>query len=236
MPAMDDDAALLWQQTKPDANGLVTAVVQHVDTGVVLMVGAMNREALALTLSRGRVTFFSRSRQTLWEKGETSGNALLLHDLRVDCDGDAVLVRARPLGPTCHTGASSCFFRAWRPPQLERDDGPAPGGPRERVFEVVLARKAGLGMTQAQGKSYVRDLLAGGATRIAAKIREEADELARALEGESDDRVVAEAADLEFHAMVALALRDLGPDAVAAVLASRMGVSGIDEKSSRPGR
>ena len=94
-----------------DAQGLIPAIVQHAETGEVRMVGFMNREALERTISSGRVWFWSRSRQAYWLKGETSGNTLETVEVRVDCDGDAVLVLARPHGPTCHTGAESCFFR-----------------------------------------------------------------------------------------------------------------------------
>jgi phosphoribosyl-ATP pyrophosphohydrolase/phosphoribosyl-AMP cyclohydrolase len=233
---MDDRTVdALWAEAKPDAQGLVTAVVQHAETGAVLMVAAMSKDALALTLERGRATFWSRSRGALWEKGETSGNALHVVEVRIDCDGDAILVRARPSGPTCHTGAPSCFFRtrdgaAWR-----GSEPPAGAEPHvlARLFATVLDRKAGRGATQAEGKSYTRTLLAGGPAAIGAKIREEADELARALEAEGDERVAAEAADLVFHALVGLAARDVGLDAVLAVLAGRHGTSGIDEKARR---
>lgn len=105
---------------KYDANGLLTAVVVDAADGVVLMVGHMNSEALRLTRESGKVTFFSRSRQRLWIKGESSGNFLHLVELRIDCDQDALLVIARPDGPTCHTGARSCFFRRLTPEGLER--------------------------------------------------------------------------------------------------------------------
>ncbi len=241
MTVVDADALEgLWREAKPDAAGLVTAVVQHAQTGVVLMVGAMNREALARTLANRRVTFFSRSRQQLWEKGESSGHTLHLVDLRIDCDGDAVLVQAHPVGPTCHTGASSCFFREAHGEGLRADDGPAAVAGAElaalaEVFAVILARKAGVGATASGGRSYVRDLLAGGPKAIAAKIREEADELARALQSEADERVAAEAADLLFHAWVGLAARELSPRDVAAVLTARFGTSGHDEKAARRG-
>lgn len=94
-----------------DAQGLIPAIVQHAETGEVRMVGYMNRAALERTLSSGRVWFWSRSRQSFWMKGESSGNILEVTDVRLDCDGDVVLVLARPHGPTCHTGAESCFYR-----------------------------------------------------------------------------------------------------------------------------
>ncbi len=107
---MSVDARAIWSSLQPDERGLVVTVVQHAHTGRVLMVGYMNADALAATSASGHVTFFSRSRQTLWEKGESSGNTLQLVEIRCDCDRDALLVLAVPRGPTCHTGTSSCFF------------------------------------------------------------------------------------------------------------------------------
>ena len=229
------DLQSLWSALKPDERGLVVAVVQHARSGQVLMVGYMNSDALAATIEQGLVTFWSRSRQSLWKKGETSGNTLALEELRVDCDGDALLVRAMPRGPTCHTGKPSCFHR--RPTEATwsaEDDGPPAGHQAfARVEQVVQERKAGMGMTNAEGKSYVRGLLSGGAERIGAKLREEADELARAIAEESDERVSAEAADLLFHLIVGLAQRDRVLDDVAQVLEQRFGTSGIDEKRGR---
>lgn len=96
---------------KPDANGLIAAIIQHHQTGQVLMLGYMNREAIAATLSERRACFWSRSRQKLWRKGETSGNVLRVVEVRIDCDGDALLLRCDPAGPTCHTNETSCFYR-----------------------------------------------------------------------------------------------------------------------------
>ncbi len=147
-------------------------------------------------------------------------------------------MQALPAGPTCHTGATSCFFRrveGTEPRALPRDDGPPPGldPVLQRVFGVILDRQAGRGMTNAEGKSYVRRLLERGAPKINAKIAEEAAELAEAIAAESEERVAAEAADLLFHALVGLAHRGVPLDDVAAVLASRFGTSGVDEKASR---
>lgn len=232
------DANALWARLRPDTHGLVAAVVQHDDTEQVLMVGYMNAEALAATLANRRVTFFSRSRQELWEKGLTSGNTLDLVELRVDCDADALLVRARPHGPTCHTGTTSCFFRRVEGDDahtLPHDDGPTNGADPtfERVFAVIEQRKAGLGITNTEGKSYVRKLLARGAPKINEKIAEEAGELCEAIANESDERVASEAADLLFHALVGLSHRGLDIRDVARVLAARFGTSGLDEKAAR---
>ncbi|MEM6990670.1 MAG: bifunctional phosphoribosyl-AMP cyclohydrolase/phosphoribosyl-ATP diphosphatase HisIE [Myxococcota bacterium] len=231
------DPSALWKGLTPNAAGHVTAVVQHADTGQVLMVGAMNETALRATLENRRVTFWSRSRDVLWEKGESSGNTLALVSIRVDCDADALLVAARPAGPTCHTGTTSCFFRrveASTEGTLPEDDGPPPSSSFARVFAVIEDRKAGRGMTNADGKSYVRRLLDGGAPKINGKVLEEAGELATAITEESDERVASEAADLFFHAMIGLSHRGLSLDDVAKVFDARFGTSGIDEKQSRP--
>jgi len=229
----------LWEQLRPGPNGLVPAIVQHADSGQVLMLGYMNREALAATITHQRVTFWSRSRNELWEKGATSGNTLDLVDLATDCDQDALLVLARPQGPTCHTGKPSCFFRPLRAEGLgEQPEGLVPSGDGigktlKTVFTTILARKLGRGVTSATGESYVQRLLTKGAAKIGAKLREEADELAVALADETDERVDSEAGDLLFHMMVGLALRGRTPADVAAVLGKRHGLSGIDEKASR---
>jgi phosphoribosyl-AMP cyclohydrolase / phosphoribosyl-ATP pyrophosphohydrolase len=219
------DPAALWASLKTDPAGLVTAVVQHPGSGQVLMVGHMNAEALAATLERGRVTFWSRSRACLWEKGESSGHTLELRGVWVDCDADALLVHAEPRGPTCHTGAESCFYT------------PVLGGSSAPVFAALYAeiceRRAGRGITSATGKSYVRGLMDGGAPAIAAKLHEEAGELAEALAGDDRDPIAREAADLLFHMLVGLAHRDVELGAVAEVLARRMGRSGVDEKAAR---
>lgn len=233
------DLDALWSSLKPDNAGLVAAVVQHARTGVVLMVGYMNRQALDATLEARQVTFWSRSRDCLWRKGETSGHTLDLADVRVDCDGDALLVMAHPNGPTCHTGRTSCFFTPLD--GLDRappDDGPSPrpDATLAQVFATILERKAGRGTTNPEGKSYVRSLLEKGTPKINAKIEEEASELAAALSGESDERVASEAADLIFHALVGLASRDVDLQAVAKVFEARFGTSGIDEKASRTPR
>ncbi len=230
---MSFDADAVWSSLKSDDRGLVVAVVQHAHSGQVLMVGYMNRDALAATANSGHVTFFSRSRQALWEKGETSGNTLDLVELRTDCDRDALLVQALPHGPTCHTGTTSCFFAPLLP-KAEGDDGPH-GNMLERVFSTILDRKAGRGSTNREGKSYVRSLLDKGVEKIASKITEEAGELIEALRDESPERVASETADLVFHAMVGLASRDVRWSSVAAEFAKRFGVSGIDEKAARPG-
>lgn len=208
--------------------GLVAAIVQHVETGEVLMLGWMSREALERTLETGDVWFYSRSRESLWRKGETSGNTLTAREVRLDCDGDAVLVRATPAGPTCHTGATSCFFSP-AGPDLDgvTDEGPS-GGAIGDLWRTLVDRRDGGGEN-----SYTARLLARGVDRVGAKISEEADELVAALVDETDDRVISEAADLLYHVLVGLLARGLEPEAVYDELRRRSGTSGLDEKAGR---
>ncbi len=214
----------LEQRVKWDATGLLPAVVQDRLGGRVLMVAWMNREALAATLETRRATFFSRSRGRLWVKGETSGHHLDVHDVRLDCDGDTLLVLASPRGPACHTGTISCFFV-----DGEGHEGPVGSPMLEDLEAEIAARRA-----SDAGRSYTRSLLDGGAEKIGAKLREEADELARAVASESDERVASEAADVVYHLLVGLALRGVAWSEVLAALARRRGTSGHAEKAARP--
>ena len=196
-------------ETVPDftkGGGLLPAIVQHARTGEVLMLGYMDEAALAKTRELGQVTFFSRSKQRLWTKGETSGDTLGLVDARLDCDADTILVRALPAGPTCHTGTTSCFG----------DDVAPPLGFLAELDALVASRHA----ERPQG-SYTTTLFEGGIRRMAQKVGEEGVETALAAIAEDDDALIGEAADLVFHLMVVLRARGLGFDAVATKLASR---------------
>jgi len=207
-------------------DGLVPAIAQDARSGRVLMTGYMDREAWSATIATREAHFHSRSRGRLWRKGETSGHVLCVVEAWVDCDRDAVLLLVEPAGPACHTGETSCFF------DRRLGDREGPGAPElARLEAVVAARRVG-----PSGASYVRTILDGGTAVAGAKVTEEAGELARALAAEADGRVVAEAADLLFHTVVALASRGLGLDAVLSELARRSGVSGLAEKASRPER
>lgn len=210
-----------------DDRGLVPAVAQDALTGEVRMLAYMNREALALTLSTGVAHFWSRSRASLWKKGETSGNTLAVRAVHLDCDGDAVLLRVEPAGPTCHTGAPSCFSRA---ASGEGWIDLRPLAELDALEATVAARRDD---PASAGRSYSRQLIDGGADAVGAKLREEADELARAVKGESGDRVASEAADVVYHLVVALASRRVAWRDVLAALARRGGVSGLVEKAAR---
>jgi phosphoribosyl-ATP pyrophosphohydrolase/phosphoribosyl-AMP cyclohydrolase len=211
---------------------LIPAVVQDRLTGQVRMLAYMTRESLTRTLETGRATFFSRSRGELWEKGATSGNTLAVTSIHADCDADALLILADPSGPTCHTGAASCFFRRVDARGDAEPEAADEGQDATAVLEA-LEREIEERKTSSPTKSYTRKLLDGGAPMIGGKLREEAGELAQAIAEESDDRVAAEAADVIYHLLVGVASRGVPLRAVLAALASRMGTSGLVEKARR---
>ena len=186
--------------------GLLPAIVQHARTGEVLMLGYMDEAAWNATRERGFVTFFSRSKQRLWTKGETSGHTLAVVDMRLDCDADTILVRALPAGPTCHNGTSSCFGN---------DVTPSLGFLAE--LDALVASR----FDERPSGSYTTRLFEEGLRRIAQKVGEEGVETTLAVVTQDDDALIGEAADLVFHLMVALRARGIGFDAVATRLAER---------------
>jgi phosphoribosyl-ATP pyrophosphohydrolase/phosphoribosyl-AMP cyclohydrolase len=208
--------------------GLIPAIVQDRLTGQVRMLAYANREAVARTLSTGHATFFSRSRGALWEKGATSGNVVHVTAVIADCDADALLYMADPVGPTCHTGSPSCFFRRVGPDGTAAEEGVDAAAFLEALEREIASRKH-----SSAARSYTKHLLEGGAARIGEKLREEAAELAQAIASESDDRVASEAADVVYHALVGLASRGVPLRAVIAKLAARAGTSGHEEKAAR---
>ena len=190
----------------PKGGGLLPAIVQHWLTGEVLMLGYMNAEALAATQASGKVTFWSRSKQRLWMKGESSGHVLALKSIRVDCDADTLLVQAEPHGPTCHLGTSSCFGENVRPPL----------GFLAELDALVTQRHA----ERPEG-SYTTRLFDGGVRRIAQKVGEEGVETALAAVAQGGEELLGEAADLVFHLTVLLRARGLSLADAVAVLAKR---------------
>ena len=212
-----------------DERGLVPCVVQDADAGTVLMVAWMNAEAMRLTRETRVVHFWSRSRKALWKKGESSGNTLAVIDIRLDCDRDTVLVRARPAGPTCHTGTTACFFR--KEDGTDDDGVPATQGAviLPQLERILAARRD----AATPEKSYTRSLLDAGMPKILAKIEEEHGEFATELPAGEAAKVVHETADLLFHVMVGLTARRIPMADVFAELARRFGTSGHVEKAAR---
>lgn len=190
-------------------DGLIPAIIQDVATRQVLMLGYMNSEAVALTQDTGKVHFYSRTKQRIWKKGETSGNTFKLVQMAPDCDGDTLLVEVRPKGPACHTGTVTCF-----------GDDPAPGlGFLAHLRAIIKKRRK-----EKPKNSYVGDLLARAPKKPAQKVGEEGVEVAMAAVSESKSELAGEAADLIFHLMVLLESRDLSLDDVVAVLRKRHAV------------
>ncbi len=194
---------------KPDfkkyADGLVPAIIQDYKTGKVLMLGFMNEEALQKTEQSGQVTFFSRSKNRLWTKGEESGNFLNVKQVLLDCDQDTLLIKAEPLGPTCHTGADTCWSE-----KNHSDD-----------FLLYLQDIIDLRRKSTEGKSYVRSLFEKGINKIAQKVGEEATEVVIEAKDNNEDLFLNEAADLLFHLMVLLRAKDVTLQDVIYVLEQR---------------
>jgi len=191
-------------------DGLIPAIVQDAQTQKVLMLGYMNEASLKVTQERGLVTFWSRSRQQLWTKGETSGNYLKVREIIPDCDADTLLVKAIPTGPVCHTGADTCFSEDNKPQDLDRS---------EFLFyleEIIADRKA----NPTEG-SYTGHLFSRGLNKIAQKVGEEAVELIIESKDDNKDLFLGEAADLIYHFMVLLAEKDVKLQEVIDVLKGR---------------
>jgi phosphoribosyl-ATP pyrophosphohydrolase/phosphoribosyl-AMP cyclohydrolase len=185
-------------------NGLVPCVVQDASTNLVLMLGFMNEEALTKTIREKKVTFFSRSKQRLWTKGETSGNALNLVDIKIDCDQDTLLIKVNPHGPTCHTGADTCFNEnnsGWDIKTLEA---------------TIIDRKQ-----NPKKGSYTTSLLDAGINKVAQKVGEEAIELVIEAKDDNKDLFLNEAADLMYHYLVLLTAKGYSLKDVTGVLERR---------------
>ena len=210
-----------------DANGLIPVIALDHLTGEVRMFAFASAESVLATLSTKRATFFSRSRGEIWEKGKTSGHTLEVKRVYVDCDTDALVYAVEPAGPTCHTGAETCFFQA-----LGDDHALTPDAAGATLMSRIEARLDAR-RTSTSEKSYTKSLYDAGPEAIGAKVREEADEFARAIAEESTDRAASEAADVVFHLLVGLRARGLEWRDVLGKLEARMATSGHAEKASR---
>jgi phosphoribosyl-AMP cyclohydrolase / phosphoribosyl-ATP pyrophosphohydrolase len=211
------------QEFKFDELGLVPAVIQDWMDGTVLMLGYMNQEAIAKTLSTQSVHFWSRSRNKLWEKGETSGNKLRVKEVFIDCDRDTILVKAEQIGPTCHTGERSCFFSEVDSQGVaEEKSSKAFGGILEGILRTIQSRR-----TNPQPGSYTTKLFEDGHDKILKKVAEEAGEVLIAAKGGKKDEIIYEVADLFFHALMVLGYHDISLQEVYQELGKRFGKSGL---------
>lgn len=191
-------------------NGLLPVIVQDANSGAVLMLGYMNREALAATQASGRVTFWSRSKRRLWTKGEASGHYLELKHIAADCDADTLLILAAPSGPACHMGTPTCWGED--PPQSAAQQTAFLGQLERVIMQRIATRPPG---------SYTAKLLAEGTRRIAQKVGEEGLELALAGVAQSDREIIGEAADLLYHTLLLLRVKGLSLSQVIAELEAR---------------
>ncbi|XP_062196480.1 histidine biosynthesis bifunctional protein hisIE, chloroplastic-like [Phragmites australis] len=233
--SVDPMVDTLLDSVKWDSKGLAVAIAQNVDTGAILMQGFANREALAKTISTRKATFFSRSRSSLWTKGETSMNFINVHDIFLDCDCDSIIYLGKPDGPTCHTGAETCYYTS----VYDALQGSKPNQDRQVTttlysLEDTISRRQEETVTEGSGKpSWTKKLLLDNQL-LCSKIHEEAGELIQTLlENEDKSRTASEMADLLYHAMVLLRVKDVKMEEVLEVLRKRFPQSGIEEKAGR---
>ena len=209
--------------------GLVPVIVQDIDTDEVLMLAYMNEEALQKTMDTGYAHYFSRSRNKLWKKGESSGNTQEVKDILIDCDNDTILLKVKQNGPACHTGRKSCFFTNLKTNEITMDkEKEIEYNFVDRLYHTLLERKNANPET-----SYVSSLYHKGENSFLKKIAEEAAEFCFAVKDNDKKEIIYEAADLAFHTLIALAYKNIHPEAILEELKRREGVSGIEEKKNR---
>ncbi len=209
----------LPRRLKFNEDGLIPAIIQDHRDDSVLMMAYMNRDALEKTIRTGQAHFWSRSRKTLWHKGATSGNYLNIKEVRIDCDGDALLVRVEPEGPACHTGHVSCFFRSVQDGAVRRfKSSPAKALILDRIYDVIQDRKR-----SPKPKSYVSLLLKSGRDKILKKIGEESGELIIGSKNNRASEIIWETADLWFHTLVLMGHHNISPADIYQELQKRFG-------------
>jgi phosphoribosyl-AMP cyclohydrolase / phosphoribosyl-ATP pyrophosphohydrolase len=208
--------------------GLIPAVVQDAASGQVLMLAYMNRESIEKTLATGVTHYWSRSRSTLWQKGETSGHIQRVREIRYDCDADTLLIMVDQRGVACHTGEPSCFFNHL-PGTLHQANPPVTEALLSQLYDVILARKQ-----RAPQESYVASLMARGQDHLLKKVVEEAAEVVLAAKNGRPDEILYEMADLWFHTLVVLGWHDLFPQGVLQELQRRFGKSGLRGQHESP--
>ncbi len=216
-----------WDKIK-----LIPVIVQDVDTDEVLMLAYMNEEAFKKTLKSGFAHYYSRSRQKLWKKGETSGNTQEVKEIFLDCDSDTLLLKVKQNGPACHTGRKSCFYKDLTNNSVASKPQIEPQEMYQNVIDVlyhrILERK-----DSDPTKSWTAKLFQKGENTILKKVVEEAGEFCFAIKDKNKDEVIYECADLVYHALVALSFMDISPELIRKELKRRFNQSGIEEKNSR---
>jgi phosphoribosyl-ATP pyrophosphohydrolase/phosphoribosyl-AMP cyclohydrolase len=220
-------ATIDWQKM----DGLIPVITQDVNTNEVLMLAYMNEEALMLTQQTQIAHYFSRSKQRIWKKGESSGHLQHIKNIMIDCDNDTILLKVEQVGVACHTGRKSCFFTDLESNKtihnVEVDTSHA-YGVIDTLYHTILEKK-----DQDPNTSYTAKLLQGKENSYLKKIVEEAGELTFAIKDNNTEEIIYETADLVYHCLVGLASKNISPDRVKQELARRFGMSGIAEKNSR---
>ncbi len=214
-----------------DKSELLPVIVQEIGTNEVLMMAYMNKEALELSLSTKIAHYFSRSKQRIWKKGESSGHTQAIKEFLLDCDNDTLLIKVIQEGVACHTGRKSCFFTNIETGEAVSEvevEMASTYGVIDELYHTLLERKNADPET-----SWTAKLFAKGENTILKKIVEEAGELCFAVKDDDHEEIVYESADLVYHCMVALALKNISPDRIKQELARRFDMSGIAEKNSR---
>jgi phosphoribosyl-ATP pyrophosphohydrolase/phosphoribosyl-AMP cyclohydrolase len=212
-------------------NGLIPVVTQDNTTNEVLMLAYMNKESLELTLKTNFAHYFSRSRQQLWKKGESSGHTQEVVDIFLDCDNDTILLKVNQEGVACHTGRKSCFFTSIKEDKIISDveiDTTSSYGIIDTLYHTIQERKH-----SDPKKSWTAKLLQGKQNSMLKKIVEEAGEFTFAIKDDDTEEIIYEGADLMYHCLVALASKDISPHRIKQELSKRFGLSGIEEKNSR---
>lgn len=212
-------------------DGIVPVITQDSQTNEVLMLAYMNKEALELTLSTNFAHYFSRSKQRLWKKGESSNHTQEVESISVDCDNDTILLKVKQNGVACHTGRKSCFFTDITTGNVTSDvevDTSAAYGVIDTLYHTIQEKK-----NDDPTKSYTAKLIQGKQNSMLKKIVEEAGEFTFAVKDNDEEEMIYEGADLMYHCLVALASQNISPDRIKQELTRRFGLSGIEEKNSR---
>ncbi|MFY4809576.1 bifunctional phosphoribosyl-AMP cyclohydrolase/phosphoribosyl-ATP diphosphatase HisIE [Aliarcobacter butzleri] len=212
-------------------NNLIPVITQDAKTNEVLMLAYMNKEALELTIKTNYAHYFSRSKQRIWKKGESSNHLQEIIEILVDCDNDTLLLKVNQTGVACHTGRKSCFYTNLKTDKIISDveiNTTAAYGIIDTLYHTICERK-----DEDVSKSYTAKLLKGNQNSMLKKIVEEAGEFTFAVKDDNEEEIIYEAADVTYHVLVALASKNINPDRVKQELARRFGISGIEEKNSR---